>query len=408
MLFASGRNFISRKALGLTLKARREAFAGADVDQTLSKIKSSQTVGSAYYPKTNKSKLLSSSIESVGESIKSEKSLIKRFAGHGLLLASVALIFGYSSMASGNSLGVLDQSGGVGVSNDRISMLQTGAVLAVSTNSVIATDIKAKAETASSQVYLATAGDSFLAKRQPVSTAGTPARDITTYHVADGDTIWSIAGQFNITTDTLKWANDLSDDSTLKPGSALTILPVNGILFTAQGGDDINAIADKYRASSALIDSYNELEGNAPTAGQKLIIPDGVMPEPPKPVVQIATTNTAIAPRAVAPNFTPIYGGYNGYAYGYCTWYVASRRSVPSNWGNAVSWYGSAQASGFGVSSAPAPGAIAWERGNHVAYVESVSGGMVTVSEMNYWSNGGGWNRVSYRTVPASSFLYIY
>lgn len=346
----------------------------------------------------------------MGESIKSEKSLIKRFAGHGLLLASVALVFGYTSMASGNSLGVLDQGSGVGVSNDRISMLQTGAVLAVSTNDVTATDIQAKAETVSTQVYLATAGDSFLAKRQPVSTAGSPTRDITTYHVADGDTIWSIASQFNITTDTLKWANDLNDDSVLNPGAALTILPVNGILLTAQGGDDIGALAEKYRASSALIDSYNELEGNAPTAGQKLIIPDGVMPEPPKPVVPVysASASTVVAPRAVAPSFTPTYGGYNGYSYGYCTWYVASRRSVPSNWGNAVSWYYNAQASGFGVGSAPAPGAIAWEHGNHVAYVESVSGGMVTVSEMNYWSNGGGWNRVSYRTVPASTFLYIY
>jgi surface antigen len=87
---------------------------------------------------------------------------------------------------------------------------------------------------------------------------------------------------------------------------------------------------------------------------------------------------------------------------------VASHRSVPSNWGNANAWYYNAQASGFSVGSVPVPGAIAWTGAGyygHVAYVEGVSGGMVTVSEMNY---NGNWDRVTSRTVPASSFRYIY
>jgi surface antigen len=98
----------------------------------------------------------------------------------------------------------------------------------------------------------------------------------------------------------------------------------------------------------------------------------------------------------------------NSYAYGYGTWYVAMRRSVPPNWGNARNWYYLAQANGYAVGSKPVPGAIAWtDRGifGNVAYVEGVSGDLVTVSEMNY---DGGWNRVTVRTVPAGSFLYIY
>jgi len=77
-------------------------------------------------------------------------------------------------------------------------------------------------------------------------------------------------------------------------------------------------------------------------------------------------------------------------------------------WWNANAWYYNAQASGFSVGSQPVPGAIAWTGAGyygHVAYVESVSGGMVTVSEMNY---NGNWNRVTSRTVSASSFRYIY
>lgn len=96
----------------------------------------------------------------------------------------------------------------------------------------------------------------------------------------------------------------------------------------------------------------------------------------------------------------------NSYDYGQCTWYVANRRAVPSNWGSAGSWLSNAIASGYNTGSVPRPGAIAWSPG-HVAYVESAGGG-VTVSEMNFWGNGGGWNIVSYRTVPAGSFVYIY
>lgn len=96
----------------------------------------------------------------------------------------------------------------------------------------------------------------------------------------------------------------------------------------------------------------------------------------------------------------------NSYDYGQCTYYVASRRAV-GNWGNAGAWLSNAIAEGHSTGSVPAPGAIAWSPG-HVAYVESVSGGQVTVSEMNFWGNGGGWNIVSYRTVPAGAFTYIY
>lgn len=116
---------------------------------------------------------------------------------------------------------------------------------------------------------------------------------------------------------------------------------------------------------------------------------------------------------AAAAVYTPVYTepvvqtGYagNGYSYGQCTYYVASRRNVPGGWGNAANWYNSAQASGFPVGTAPRPGAIGVEKGiNHVVYVEAVIGDMVTVSEMNYM----GWNVVSQRTAPASAFLYIY
>lgn len=92
----------------------------------------------------------------------------------------------------------------------------------------------------------------------------------------------------------------------------------------------------------------------------------------------------------------------NGYPYGYCTYYVAVRRSVPSSWGNAGQWLGSAQHAGYATGSTPVAGAIMVSRESwwgHVAYVESVNGDTFTVAEMNY----AGWGVTSRRTVNAGN-----
>ncbi len=97
-----------------------------------------------------------------------------------------------------------------------------------------------------------------------------------------------------------------------------------------------------------------------------------------------------------------------GYAYGQCTFYVAKRRPIPQNWGNARDWLTRARLAGYQTGKYARPGAIAQTtvgRYGHVAYVERVEeDGRVYVSEMNYV----GWNRISYRWVNQSEFNYIY
>lgn len=120
-----------------------------------------------------------------------------------------------------------------------------------------------------------------------------------------------------------------------------------------------------------------------------------------------APTNSPIAVPASA--FAP-FGTYrNSYAWGNCTWYVASRRQVPTNWGNARTWYPRAQAAGWRTGTTPVVGAIAWTSAGyygHVALVEQVSadGAQVLVSEMNY----RGLGIRSSRWTTAASFRYIY
>jgi surface antigen len=109
----------------------------------------------------------------------------------------------------------------------------------------------------------------------------------------------------------------------------------------------------------------------------------------------------------------------NHFAYGFCTWYVATRRCVP--WfGNAWEWFDAAKDYGYAEGHVPVTGAIAvwypyaWGASaiGHVAYVEAVGpapqvpAGFFRVSEMNY---AGGWGSVSYRNVPnnaVSGFVY--
>jgi len=104
----------------------------------------------------------------------------------------------------------------------------------------------------------------------------------------------------------------------------------------------------------------------------------------------------------------PVSGAANGFAYGYCTWWVAHKRYIPWR-GNAYQWWWNARAFGFAEGTAPRPGAVmvmgisGTSPQGHVAYVESVNpNGSFLVSEMNWWGvPGGGWNRVDYRTISS-------
>lgn len=100
----------------------------------------------------------------------------------------------------------------------------------------------------------------------------------------------------------------------------------------------------------------------------------------------------------------------NHFSFGYCTYYVASRRYVP--WfGNAIQWWANARAAGYPEGATPQVGSIMVSRESslgHVAYVESVNGSSFVVSEMNWTA----WNVVDRRTiqlggsVPIVGFIY--
>lgn len=101
------------------------------------------------------------------------------------------------------------------------------------------------------------------------------------YEVQTGDTVSSIAKQFNITSKTIIWENDLGNNGFIKPGQKLTILPVTGISYTVKKYDTIGKISNKYDVSESEIMHINDIaSASSLQIGQKLIIPGGVITTP--------------------------------------------------------------------------------------------------------------------------------
>jgi LysM repeat protein len=246
---------------------------------------------------------------------------------------------------------------------------------------------------------------------KPTAATVTPKKhDVQTYSVQDGDTVSGIADQFGLTVDTIRWANNMADVDTLSLDQKLLIPPANGVLLTTKAGDTLTTLADRYSVPMATIIDFNLIhDPNTLAPGTQLMIPDGTGPAAPHKAPPPASPSQSSG-GSPAPGVARFSGGGGGhFPWGYCTWYVSTKRYIP--WmGDAHAWYGNAQAYGYATGHTPAVGAImvTWESWwGHVAYVESVDGSCWTVSEMNY----KGFGIVDYRhicpgQVPLIGFVY--
>ena len=103
----------------------------------------------------------------------------------------------------------------------------------------------------------------------------TPTSDqISIYEVHAGDTLASISKMFNVSVNTIRWANDIKKGS-VSEGDILTILPITGIKYSVKSGDSIASIAKKYKADVADITRFNNVdESGLLSVGTTIIIPD--------------------------------------------------------------------------------------------------------------------------------------
>jgi len=104
--------------------------------------------------------------------------------------------------------------------------------------------------------------------------------EIIEYVVRSGDALSSIAAKYDISLDTILWANDLSSKSIIKIGQKLIILPVSGVVYHIKNGDTLSEIAKIYKGDSSEIIAFNELSSEGDIfIGDILVIPNGTMPK---------------------------------------------------------------------------------------------------------------------------------
>lgn len=114
------------------------------------------------------------------------------------------------------------------------------------------------------------------------SISNKPRSEIIDYEVKSGETISQIGEKFGISVDTIKWANDIANIQSVKPGQVLKILPVTGVSYVVKSGDNLEAVAKKYSAESQnIVDfPFNDIPDDFKLkVGQLLIIPEGQPPE---------------------------------------------------------------------------------------------------------------------------------
>ena len=345
----------------------------------------------------------------------------KRVVRYGILFANLVMLAGVTAFvvrtpSTGPNIAnsVMSATGSTAAASgalDQISSADIAVNVARLTNLPQAVAVANLADTVNSQLAVAAADDTVIAKPQVVVTGLKSHKDIITYTTVEGDTIPNIAAKFNITSDTVRWSNGLEGDN-IDVGKTILISPVNGVVYVVNAGDTVDSIVAKYRANKEQVIADNDLEAADIQAGRRLLIRDGSV----APVVVARVATGSAFGNGFAWGSGAIYGS-NGYDYGYCTWYAANKRAaagrpIPSNLGNASTWKVLAQRAGFAVGNAPQAGAVIWtpprDYYGHVGYVESVNAdGSVNISEMNT----AGWGVTSYKTISAEAaagYSYIY
>lgn len=135
--------------------------------------------------------------------------------------------------------------------------------------------------------YISVAEGDLLAMNATLNTSipkDREQRGTEVYIVMNGDTLSSIATKFGVSIATVKWANNLTSDL-VKPGQELEVPLSDGVLVTIKKGDTLGSLAKKYAGNEQAIADFNFLDYPfALVAGQEIFVPDGRMPDPPKPV----------------------------------------------------------------------------------------------------------------------------
>ena len=133
--------------------------------------------------------------------------------------------------------------------------------------------------------------------------------EISVYVVHEGDTLSQIASMFDVTMNTIRWANDIGPKEAIQPGDKLVILPITGVRHVVVKGETLASLAKKYSGDIDEIAQFNGLHSDdALAVGTELIIPNGEVAAP-KISPTSGTKLTYSGPTYVGYFMRPVAGG---------------------------------------------------------------------------------------------------
>jgi peptidoglycan endopeptidase LytE len=124
---------------------------------------------------------------------------------------------------------------------------------------------------------------------------GDAARPTVRYHtVAEGESLQSIAEQYGLAVDTLRWANGLGDLDPIVVGQDLLVLPADGVLHYLASSESARQVALYYGAEPETVAAYNGVsDPDRPLRSAQLMVPAG------RPRVTQAVASLGLVGRAI-------------------------------------------------------------------------------------------------------------
>lgn len=175
--------------------------------------------------------------------------------------------------------------------------------------------------------------------------------EVINYEIKAWDNFTMLAKKFEVTKNSIYWANDLKSDSELKIGQIIKIPSISWMIHTVKENDTLESISDKYWISKDNIISQNRLTTTILEEDMTLIIPWAKKEQPKK-----ETWWYAFATAVWASGQSKYIVDDGKYPYklgpkqwlkwfyaGQCTSFVAQYKNVTWRW-NAKDWYKNAQA----------------------------------------------------------------
>lgn len=157
--------------------------------------------------------------------------------------------------------------------------------------------------------------DGFLMKTSPLTKTGTRRAysEGVIHIVREGESLEKLSDRYDVSVDTIRWANKIEPGTSIQPGQELLVLPVDGVLHTVKRGQTLLGIAELYDVKSEEIAAQNRVKDGFIAAGEELIIPGGkpivekpkaVAVTPPKPVGATAPPKGGVQ-KPAQPSYTP-------------------------------------------------------------------------------------------------------